>query len=518
MNIIDRTISYFSPSTGAKRIADRRKIEIMNSGYSNHGANRSKKSMRGWNYKGGSPDEDITKELPILRERGRDLYMGSPIATGALRTYRSNIVGMGLKLKSTVDAEVLELSQEEANELERVIEREFNLWAKDCDAARKMNFYEMQGLVLLSYLMSGDVFCTLPMIQSERSPYTLRVNVIEADRVCNPPNVPEKVAVGGIKIDKFGAPIEYYVAQNHPLGSTMKNNWDTIPAFGKKSGRKNILHIMEHERPGQRRGVPILAPVMETLKQLTRYTDAELMNALISSLFTVFITSDNPDEPVGSSVSQEQKVEPESTNTVEMGPGQIISLAEGEDIKQANPSRQNNAFDGFITTLLRQVGVGLEIPHELLVKHFTSSYSASRAALLEAWSTFKMRRSFLENSFCNPIFEEFMTEAILLGRIDAPGFFDDPIKREAYLKCDWYGPSQGQLDPLKEANAAAVRVTNGFSTRSREAAELTGSDFETIVKVRVKEDEMMKEGGIMYDKQGQVLGIQELIELYEDEE
>ncbi len=47
--------------------------------------------------------------------------------------------------------------------------------------------------------------------------------------------------------------------------------------------------MQDWERPGQRRGVPVLAPVIEALKQLGRYTDAELVAAVVSGLFTVFV-------------------------------------------------------------------------------------------------------------------------------------------------------------------------------------------------------------------------------------
>lgn len=39
----------------------------------------------------------------MLRQRSRDLYMGSPLATGALKTFRTNVVGFGLRLKAQVD-------------------------------------------------------------------------------------------------------------------------------------------------------------------------------------------------------------------------------------------------------------------------------------------------------------------------------------------------------------------------------------------------------------------------------
>ena len=110
---------------------------------------------------------------------------------------------------------------------------------------------------------------------------------------------------------------------------------------------------------------------------------------------------------------------------------------------------------------------------------------------------FRMRRDWISSSFCKPVYEAWLTEAILKGRIDAPGFFDDPLIRAAWCGSEWYGDAQGQLDPLKEVNAAKIRVEEGFSTREREAAELTGMKFENIVAIRKHEEAMMKDAGLI---------------------
>ena len=92
-----------------------------------------------------------------------------------------------------------------------------------------------------------------------------------------------------------------------------------------------------------------------------------------------------------------------------------------------------------------------------------------------------------------PVYEEWLTEAILKGRIEAPGFFEDPVVRKAWCGAEWFGDNQGQLDPVKEVSAAALRVENGFSTREREAADLTGLKFDSILAVRAVEEAAMKE-------------------------
>lgn len=509
MNLLDKAIGYIDPKTAVRREVARQQLNILNSGYSHHGASKTKKSLMGWIFKGGSAKEDIDDNLDTLRQRSRDLYMGNPLAGGAIKTTRTNAVGSGLKLNTQIDYEFLGMSEEEADEWETQVEREFALWAESvhCDVQRTNTFYDLQQLAFLSWLMSGDAFALLPLIPRPNMPYDLRIHLIEADRVSTPtdkaqdPNI-----ISGVEIGKQGDVIAYHIAQQHPLSKNVMNpKWQRVEAFGKNTGRFNVIHLMEAERPEQRRGVPILAPVIESLKQLGRYTEAELMAAVVSGMYTVFIKTDSNagEVPFGEVIADEDRIDDVDENSYELGNGAIIALGEGESIEQANPGRPNTAFDGFVTAILRQIGSALEIPYELLVKHFTASYSASRAALLEAWKMFRMRRAFLANKFCQPIYEEWLAEAVAKGRINAPGFFEDPMIRKAYCGAEWNGPSQGQIDPLKEVNAAEKRVNNGFSTRARETVELTGGDWYKNHRQRVKEEKLRKEGGLISNNENE---------------
>ena len=48
--------------------------------------------MIGWQTKSQSPDDDIVKNIPLLRERSRDLFSGgATLATGAIKTIVTNV-------------------------------------------------------------------------------------------------------------------------------------------------------------------------------------------------------------------------------------------------------------------------------------------------------------------------------------------------------------------------------------------------------------------------------------------
>ena len=368
-----------------------------------------------------------------------------------------------------------------------------------------------------SVLLNGDALVLTPMRKLKNFPYDLRISLIEGDRLRNPTiNTYGAMIDGGVEFDSDGKPVAYYIANRHPDSEITYQpllEYTRVPAFGDLTGRRNVLHLLPMERIGQHRGVPFLAPVIETLKQLGRYSDAELMAAVIGGIFAIFFqhnVDDNGnvmdyigDEGMASELGiQEQKIqylnawrENLSTYGVNDMYGMIADLPEGTKATSVSPARPNTAFDAFVMSLTRQIGSALGIPAEVLFLNFESSYSASRGALLEAWKLFKYWREWWITNFCQPIYEEWLCEAVLRGRVQAPGFFEDPMIKYAYSWADWTGPSQGQLDPVKEVKAAVLRVENGFSTRQKETAELTGGDWELNHRQRIKEERMRREAG-----------------------
>ena len=495
----------------------------MAKGYSHAGASHTKKALKGFTVSSGSATEDINANNYTLRQRSRILYMSAPIATAALKRQRTNVVGAGLRLKSTIDRETLGMTQEQAEAWQKHVQAEFALWAnrkQACDATGVNNFYGMQQLVCLSWPMSGDVFALIKRSEpTALMPYSLRLHILEADRVRTPTDAKAsggtiisslssglttgKAANGnyiydGVEVDKNGAIVAYHIANTYPYQfDGEETKFVRVEAYGKNTGLPNVLHIMDSERPEQYRGVPYLAPVIEPLLQLRRYTEAEITAAVVQSFFTAFITTEQsgdsmiPNEVGGDGVAEVSK----DPNEYEMGAGTLNFLEPGEDVKFGSPTHPNAGFDVFTKALFQQIGACLECPVDLLLMAFDGSYSASRAALMEAWKGFRMRREWMADDFCRPVFELWLTEAVARGRISAPGFLTDPIIRQAYLHSEWIGPSQGQLDPVKEVNAAITAIKHGLSTGEAEATKLNGSDFRSNVDRLAVENKQLKEAG-----------------------
>lgn len=518
MNIFDRVVEAVSPAAALRRETARWKLQsiraFQNSGYDESGAARNKNSMRGWRAYSKTPQEDIDKNIPVLRQRSRSLYMSAPLAVSAIKTNRTNIVGEGLRLKSTIDADFIRMTPDQAADWQRRAEREFELWAqsKFCDSTRVNNFYEIQQVACMSWLMNGDACVLLEYEKPTRAlPYGLRIHLIESDRVSTPNSTGNNVYLyatnpdngnrifNGVEVDSNNRVVAYHICSTYPSSNLYsKKEWKRVKAFGEHTNVPNVLMIYETERAEQYRGVPYLAPVIESLKQLTRYSEAEQMAAVINGFFTVFIKSTRGTSEIGFTgvVDEDDRVSADDRN-YELGPGVVNVLNPDEEIDIADSKRPSSNFDAFVTSLAKYVGAALEIPVEILTKQFSSNYSASRAALLEAWKAFRMKRAWLAADFCQPVYEIFLSEAVAGNRLKAPGFFLDPLIRKAYCGAQWNGPAQGQIDPVKEVNAAEKRISIGISTRQRETIEMMGGDFDSNVAQLARENQMMKAAGLL---------------------
>ena len=486
-------------------------VRPQNSGYGEAGASHVKKAVRGFVAPSGSPRDDIDENSYTLRQRARMLYMAAPIAASAIKTNRTNVIGVGLKLKSRIDREALGMTPEQAEAWQNNAEREFALWAENrraCDATGMNNFYGLQQLALMSWLLSGDC---IGVIRQQRPtplmPYSTRVYLVESDRVRTPhfgAGGSPRMTVGtnpdngnrifdGVEIDRSGAVVAYHICSTYPYESTIqKEEWTRVQAWQPNTGLPNVIHVMDSERPDQYRGVTYLAQVIEPLLQVRRYTESEIMAAMIESFFAAWVktTSDSGENPFNET-DPTPEGEVKGPNDYSMGPGQINIMGPDEDVTFSEPKRPGGHFPAFVNAVATQIGAALEVPADLLLKAFNASYSASRAALLEAWKAFKMRRQWMSDDFCKPIYEVWMTEAVARGRLSAPGFFTDPVIRAAYLGSEWLGPSQGQLDPVKEITAEILACSEGFSTHEQSTVKLNGGKWDSNIEQLQRETEKL---------------------------
>lgn len=492
-NAIDRAIGWLAPELGLRRMRARAALSVA-SGYI--GARRDRPATMTWRTSGASGDAATLLDLPTLRGRSYDLVRNDPIARSAVSTKVTNVIGTGHVVRPEIDGERLGLTAEAKRSWERDASAIWSEWAesRDCDITRRQTFAELEDLVYRAALQSGDVLAVFRDRSRPGRSLSMCLQMIEADRLSNPDRARDTATLaGGIELDRDGAAKAYHIANRHDFDRDQGSiRWRKVPAYD-RTGRPLVLHIGgTRERPDLTRYAPMLAPVIESLRQRSRYTEAELMAAVVSACFAIGMQSESGDLAEG---LEKTGGNPASDLTEQLtSPGTIVDLLPGEQVIPFAPGRPNPDFEPFVTAISQEVGAGLDLPVELLLKSFKASYSASRAAMEMAWQGFRTERARHVKQFCAPVYADVMGEAVARGLLTAPGFFDDPLIRRAWLGAVWMGPARPTLDPVKDAQADRQYLDMGVTTRTRIAAERHGADWEQV-QARLDEEAAARLGG-----------------------
>lgn len=487
---------------GTPKILDRNGNPLRAQDSQYFAASRSARELYSWNPALVSADEDLLDEQSTIVSRSRDLTRNHGVAAGAQQTYADNIVGTGLRLSSKPDYRLLGKSKEWATEWSANVEALWRTFADslDFDAARSMTFGQMTAQQFMTWFNNGEILA-IPLWLKNRpgAKWSTAIQSIDPDRLCNPNAVLNSTTMrNGVEINSLGEPIAYHIRKTHPGDGLMNlgapQDWERIPART-NFGRLRVIHGFRRERPGQSRGRPIMAPIMGSFRMLDHYQRTELQSAVVTSMIAAFIETPLNGEQVadlfGGNV--QDYLTDRSEHTVQLKGGAVLPLYPGDKLSPFTPQRNSEAFASFVESMLRHIATGLNIPYELLYKDFSkTTYSSARAALLEAWRFFITCRHWLSTYWAQPIYELWLEEAIASGLVEAPGFYDN---RAAYCRAKWIGPGRGFIDPVKEIEAAKIRMEAGISTLEDECAD-QGKDWEEVLEQRAREIEKMKELGI----------------------
>lgn len=472
---------------------------------SHYGASKQARELQSWNPTTGSADYDMYGEQETLVARQRDIVRNNGVASGAIQTLVDNIVGTGFRLAPKPNWRVLGMTQEQAREWARKTAAEYKTWAgtTECDVSREMNMNSLTALVFRTGMNNGEGLALPLYLQRADCKWKTAVQLVDPDRLGTPGHeLADQSVRYGIKKNKYGQPIGYYIAKSHPRDVNLVtlgfNDWEYIPAQT-GFGRRRVIHIHDKERTGQTRGKPILSAVLPNFRMLSDYQRNEMKSAVTNSLVAAFIESPMGSEQLinifGGDVGNERegfkkyKKDRESWEA-NLDGGAVIPMYPGDKMSAFNPGRPNAIYKEFIETVVREIGVSTGLPYELIMKDFSkTSYASVRASLMEAWRFFAGRRQWLSTYWLQPMYELWLEEAIQRGVIEAPGFYEN---RAAYCNAEWIGPAKGYVDPVREAQAAEDRMRIGISTLEKEAAE-QGGDWEDMVEQRAYELERMRE-------------------------
>jgi len=462
----------------------------------------SRASFDGAKFKGALRSEYSTGfdlDTEALRARSRMAYWDSTQARALLNRLAETVVGTGLTLRSTIAWELLgsTLTDEEKRKLCDEIDMRFKLYADshEADATGRRNFSELQGFEFINELINGDQPSVFRYSGDSSRMSPLSIQFLDADQIRTVFDSDLRAQVeargnilrDGVEITKAGEIVAIFSYDDLARKATR------IPVKGQTRRFVNFPAIID--MPGQVRGVGPLASIVHELQQITDYRLAELAAAVANALIAGMIepgpnndTRTDLGKALGGGAQLRGSSSGSSSATSETGvemrvdkPGMFIGgLKAGEKLASFDTKRPNVNFGEFESTVVRSLSASLSVPIETLEMKFSSNYSASRAALILFWLTVERWRGHVASQFLNQVYEAWLREEVALGRLSklkALGFGSDPVATRAILQCEWIGDSMPSIDPLKDANAADVRIAQGATTRERVALEYNRSDY-----------------------------------------
>ncbi|MFW6021661.1 MAG: phage portal protein, partial [Guyparkeria sp.] len=465
------------------------------------------RTMRDWFPSAGSADADLVPELDTMIPRSRDLGRNNGIAASGIQTLKDNIVGSVLKLSSKPHYRMLGWSRAEAEQFGRAIEAEFEQYSRttECDAAQTSTLLGLTLQALAGAMLNGEALAVPVWAPRRGHRWATRLQMVEADRLDTPPGMESDRLRGGVEVDRFGAPVAYWIRKTHPGARWTFGAWSDpsdfqrVPAFT-RDGLRRVIHLYDPERADQHRGRPIVSTVAKQFRLAGKYSDAHLETAVAQSMIAAFLESDlSPDAAAnlfGEEPDEAWKKQLSGYHRQLTGSA-IIPLPAGAKLNAFDPSSPNPAFESFMLGTLRHIAAGMNMPYELLLKDFSkTNYSSARASLLEAWRYFKGRRRWIVDHWLQPILELWMEEASAAGRLPGITRAEYLTNRYAFSRCRWTFAGRGWVDPVKEAQGAQIRMDAGLSTLEDECAE-QGLDWEEVLEQRARERNRMAELGLL---------------------
>lgn len=456
----------------------------------------------GEKFAGGlGPIDVLFTDYWALRARSAELYQRNLYARGLIRRLVSNQINTGLHLEATPEEKILGFQDDELSDWSEDVENRFAIWGNNaylCDQDERRTFGALQEAAQTEALVAGDVLVVLRNDPRTRLP---RVQLIPGGAVQSPfgPNRPQDATIEhGVELDAQRRHVAFWVLQKD-------GSYKRLPAYGEKSGRRIAwLHYGSDNRLGDVRGMPLLGLVLQSLKEIDRYRDATLRKAVINSMLAMFVTKGQPlpsTKPLSGGATR-RGVEKTTGNdgrernfrAAESIPGLVIEeLQFGEKPEAFKTDQTVEAFGVFEEAIIQGIAWANEIPPEILTLAFSSNYSASQAAINEFKMYLNRVRTRFGETFCSPIYEEWLLAQSLMGRIEAKGFiesfraYDQYDTYGAWISCDWSGAIKPAVDLSKLVRGYREMQAEGYITADRASRELTGTKWSKNIKKRGRE-------------------------------
>lgn len=429
----------------------------------------------------GSYGTETLTGSAVIARKARYAVENNPWITNGVAAWVTNTVGAG----------IVPTPQHPERDVRPVVQTAFNRWAIVCDLDERTDFHGLIAGAVRQMIVSGESF-----IQLVTTDEGLRLRLIAPEQV-DIAQTSELSSGGriiaGVEFDAQGRRVAYWV---RPVDPTAVFEGYAPPV---RVPASDMVHLFKPLGPGQVRGISWLAPVLIRAGELDQLDDALLVGAKVAAMFAGFLIDQNG----AASGFPFEGITADSVMETGLEPGTLKVLPAGFDIKFGAPQNAQQTVD-FAKLQLRGIAAGLGVPEYMLTGDLTgANYSSLRAGLLE----FRRRVDAVQFQIVvpqalRPIWQRFITTAVLTGELDAPDFESNA---DDWFACEWIPPAQEWIDPAKDAQATAEMISAGLTSRRR-AVAAQGYNVEELDAEIISDRERERELGLSFGDSGEAAG------------
>lgn len=394
-----------------------------------------------------------------LRSWARHLDENHDLAVGVLDDLTKKIIGCGIQIEPMVKG----ANGKPAKRINDTLRELWADWRNSMpEATRTLPWATVESLACRTWLRDGEFLIQhlesgAPIRHRSQVPYS--IELIEADYLpfdWSRASTPEQNRiVHGVELTDWREPVAYWLYREHPGDMGLIANPVTmlqVQSELKRVSADVITHVKFVRRLAQVRGVSVFHSVLQRLEDIKEYEESERVAARVAAAFCAVIKR-NGDYSSTSAV--------DGSRIMEMNPGMIFdNLLPGEEVQTIGSDRPNTNLENFRNSQIRAIASGTGTSYSGVSRNYNGTYSAQRQELVESWVGYELMREYLYGVFYRPIWQRFVRMAVASGKV--------AIGKEhmaSMFSADMVGPAMPWIDPLKEVNANAEAVTNGFKSR-----------------------------------------------------
>jgi lambda family phage portal protein len=365
MNWLDASIGWFSPQTAVKRIAARRALEIHERAYE---AARLDHRTMGWHTSGASANAEVSSGEERVRNRSRDLIRNNGYALQIVETIADHVVGTGI-VTAPIGLKGRNL---------RAVRDLWGRFVEECDFDNDQDLHGLCWGLEKGKCESGSAIIRFrrQAFDGKTKSAPLKLQVMEPDFI----DLAKTDTVGqdgwidrGIEYDGQGRRVAFWLLPAHP-GDVA--SWRAKSMLSERVPAEELVYHFDKLRPGQDRGMPVLAPAIITLQDFKGYMAAELVRKRVAATQVGFITTTEDNILIGEKPSEKPKYGPQ---VQKFEPGMFTRLLQGEDITFNTPP-SDSGVEAMAEQYLREAAMAAGVMYEQATGNFSRiNYSSFRA-------------------------------------------------------------------------------------------------------------------------------------------